>query len=298
VEPAAAQLAIADLLLGDSSRDAYRDLIAQKTRVAEAYEGLGMLALRAKQGDEARQDFAAAMEAGAKSANCYMEYARLEPDNTKALAALDQAAKLNPKLAEPHFLMAQRQTDPPKRIQELKLAAKLDARNLAYWQALAEAYLQAKDFRRLRRPGAPPNRRPRRPASAPACSARVGGRGRSAWIGKTPKSQRKADEEAREIEKLKQQARADLHALEARANQGQSPAPANEKVVPWWDGPKPSGVAMGVLKQVDCLGKRFRLVVEGDDRKTVKLLVADPAQIAITGGGETEAELRSAARAA
>ena len=32
------------------------------------------------------------------------------------------------------------------------------------------------------------------------------------------------------------------------------------------------------LKQVDCLGKRLRLVVEGDDRKIVKLLIADPAQ--------------------
>jgi hypothetical protein len=34
------------------------------------------------------------------------------------------------------------------------------------------------------------------------------------------------------------------------------------------------------------LGKRYRLVVEGDDHKTVKLLVAAPAQIAVLGGGE------------
>jgi hypothetical protein len=46
VDPAAAQLALADLLLGDPSRTIYRELIAQKTRVAEAWEGLGMLALR------------------------------------------------------------------------------------------------------------------------------------------------------------------------------------------------------------------------------------------------------------
>ena len=41
-----------------------------------------------------------------------------------------------------------------------------------------------------------------------------------------------------------------------------------------------------MLKQVDCLGKRFRLVIEDDDRKTVKLLVADPSQVAILGGAE------------
>jgi hypothetical protein len=285
VEPAAAQLAIADLLLGDSSRDAYRDLISQKTRVPEAYEGLGILASRAKQADEARKDFAAAMEAGSKSANCYMEYARLEPDNAKALAALDQAAKLNSKLAEPHFLMAQRQTDSPKRIQELKQAAKLDARNLAYWQALAEAYLDAKDFpqaaqawRSAEQAAATPGERARMQRARLEIEDQ-----RLNW--EASERQRKADEQAREIERLKTQARADLHALEARANQG-APAAANGKVVPWWDGPKPSGLATGALKQVDCLGKRLRLVVEGDNGKTFKLLVTDPSQIAISGGGE------------
>jgi len=284
VDPAAAQLAIADLLLGDASRSAYRELIAQKTRVAEAYEGLGMLALRDKQTEEARKDFADAMQAGSKSANCYMEYARLEPDNTKALAALDQAATLNPKLGEPHFLMAQRQTDSRKRIQELKQAAKLDARNLSYWQALAEAYLDAKDFPQA----AQAWRSAEQAAATPGDRARMQRarlqieEQRLDW--EAAERQRKADEQARELEKLKAQARADLHALEARANQG-APAPSG-KAVPWWDGPKPSGLASGTLKQVDCLGKRFRLVVAGDDGKTVKLLVTDPAQIPITGGGE------------
>src|ERR1039457_2339048 len=284
VEPAAAQLAIADLLLGDRSRAIYRELIAQKTRVAEAWEGLGMLALGDRQTEEARKDFAAAMEAGAKSAECYMEYARLEPDKAKAVAALEHAAKINPKLAEPHFLMAQRETELPKRIQELKLAAKLDARNLAYWQALAEAYLDAHDFPRA----AQTWKSAEQAAATPGDRARmqrkrldVEGQ-RLDW--EDAEKRRKADEEAREIDRLKQQARADLHALEARANQSQSPASPNEKVVPWWDGPKPSGVTRGVLKQVDCLGKRLRLVVQDDDQKTVKLLIPDPAQVAILGG--------------
>ncbi len=285
VEPADAQLAIADLLLGDSSRAAYHDLIAQKQHVAEAWEGLGMLALRDKQATEARTDFASAMEAGAKSPECYMEYARLETDNPKAVAALEQAIKINPKLAEPHFLMAQRQTDELKRIQELKLAAKLDARNLDYWQALAEAYLGAHDY---------PNaaqawKSAEQAATTPADRARMQSQRleveakRLDW--EDAEKRRKAEEEAREVDRLKTQARESLHAAEARANQGQAPAAKDEKVVPWWDGPQPSGVASGVLKQVDCLGKRLRLVVESEDRKTVKLLVVDPAQIALIGGG-------------
>lgn len=282
----AVQLAQADLLLGDASRAAYRNLIAEKSHVPEAYEGLGMLALRARQNDEARRNFAEAMDAGSKSATCYVEYARLEPDKTKALAALDRALKLNPKLGEAHFMMAQRETDPQKRIAQLKQAAKLDARNLTYWETLAQACLDAKDF------GAAAQawRSAEQAANTPGDRARMQ-RARLAidqqrldW--EAAEKQRKAGEAAREIEKLKEQARADLHALEAHANQGHSAGSGNEKVVPWWDGPQPSGVALGVLTQVDCLGKRFRLVIETGDRKTVKLLIADPAQIAVLGGGE------------
>jgi hypothetical protein len=288
VDPDQAQLAIADLLLGDRSRAIYRDLIAQKARVPEAWEGLGMLALGDRQAEEAQKDFAAAIDAGAKSAECYLEYARLEPDSAKALAALEHAAKINPKLAEPHFLMAQRQTELPKRIQQLKLAANLEARNMAYWQALAEAYLDAHDFSQA----AQAWKSGEQAASTPGDRARMQRQRleveahRLDW--EDAEKKRKADEEAREIDRLKQQARADLHALEARANQGQSAASPNENVVPWWDGPKASGVAIGVIKQVDCLGKRFRLWVQDDDHNTVKLLIADPAQVAVLGDAKLE----------
>jgi hypothetical protein len=40
-----------------------------------------------------------------------------------------------------------------------------------------------------------------------------------------------------------------------------------------------------MLKQVDCLGSQARVVVESDDHKTVKLLVADSAKVAILGAG-------------
>jgi hypothetical protein len=40
------------------------------------------------------------------------------------------------------------------------------------------------------------------------------------------------------------------------------------------------------LKQVDCLGKQARLVIEGEDKKIVKLLVPDPAKVVYRGAGE------------
>jgi hypothetical protein len=41
-----------------------------------------------------------------------------------------------------------------------------------------------------------------------------------------------------------------------------------------------------LLKQVDCLGKQARIVVEADDHKVVRLLIVDPGKIAIGGAGE------------
>jgi hypothetical protein len=41
-----------------------------------------------------------------------------------------------------------------------------------------------------------------------------------------------------------------------------------------------------MLRQVDCLGKQARLIVQSSDGKTVRLLVPDPEKIAISGGGD------------
>jgi hypothetical protein len=59
--------------------------------------------------------------------------------------------------------------------------------------------------------------------------------------------------------------------------------------VQWWDGPKPPGNVKGALKQVDCLSGthgQARLVVESADHKTLKLLVADPGKVMISGSGD------------
>lgn len=63
-----------------------------------------------------------------------------DPDTAKALEALRRSVELRPRRAEPHLLIAQRESDPRKRIEELKIATALDRRDAAAWQALAEAY--------------------------------------------------------------------------------------------------------------------------------------------------------------
>ncbi|HWC00688.1 MAG TPA: hypothetical protein VG672_28470, partial [Bryobacteraceae bacterium] len=285
VEPAALRLALADLLLPKTSAAAYEALLRDHLFPAEAHEGLGLLALRAKESEAARGHFASAMEAGSQSPMAYVEYARLETDHAKVLAALQKAVQLNPKLAEPHFLLARQETDADKRVAEFQLAASLAVRNTLYWQSLAEACLDQHKFGEAAKAW--------RAAEQAADNRADRDRFHRARMAieqqrldyEAAERRRAAEEKERELNRLKEQARAELRALEAKANQGQSPA-TGEKVVPWWEGEKPAGKATGALKQIDCLGRQARLVIQTDNQKTIRLLIPDPSQIAILGGGE------------
>jgi hypothetical protein len=284
VSEADVRLARADLLAGSQSAADYESLLRDHVKVAEAEEGLGLLALRDHKNDEARRHFAAATQAASTSARAFIEYAKLEPDNEKASQALLRAAGINPKLEEPFVLMAQRDTDPRKRTAHWKAATERNPRNPANWQALADCYLAdhnygdaAKAWKEGEQSAIDPAVRQHMHEARMAIE-------QQRLDYEQAEKQRQAEEDARELERLKTQARAEVHALEAKANGG---APKSDaKAVPWWEGPAPSGKLIGNLKQVDCLGKQARLLVEGADRKIVRLLVVDPGQIAISGGGE------------
>ena len=286
ISDADVRLARADLLAGSQSAAEYQALIRDHLKIPEAEEGLGLLALRDRQRDEARAHFAAAMEAGATSARCYIEYARLEPDNAKAEQALLHAAGINPKLDEPFVMLAARDTDPRKRLAHWKAAAERDPRNASYWHSLAECYLTdhnfieaAKAWREAEQAATDPAERER------MRQARLAVEGQRVEY-EAAEKQRQADEEARELARLKAAAQAELHAAEAKYNGGE--AKPDPHAVPWWDGPKPDSKVSGTLKQVDCLGKQARLTVESEDRKTVKLLVNDASQVVILGAGEAK----------
>jgi hypothetical protein len=273
-----ARLARADLLAGSQSAAEYEALLRDHVKVAEAEEGLGLLALRDQRRDEARRHFEAATMAGSGSARCYIEYAKLEPDNEIAMQALLRAAGINSKLDEPFALMASRDTDPAKRLAHWKAAAERNPRNASYWQSLAEAYLADNNFAEAAKAwdqGA-------QAATDPAERARMRAARASIEQQRLDFEDAQRRKEAAGVEKLKQQARSDLHALEDKYRE---PTPSQEKPVPWSDFPRPSGKLIGLLKQVDCLGAKTRLVVEGDDRKIAKVLLTDPGKVAIIGGG-------------
>ena len=278
-------LARGDLLMGALSAAEYRKLLAGHEKVAEAEEGLGLLALSERRTDEAREDFQAAVQAGSTSARCYIEYAKLEPDSAKAEDALLKAAGINPKLAEPFALLAARDIDSRKRLMHWKAATERDPRNTAYWKALAETCLDENNYGEAGKAWHSAEQAATDPAEREKFHRARMLVEQQRLDHEDAEKRQEAEEKAREIEKLKRQALADLHKAEAKYS---DPTPIGaDKPVPWWDGPKPEGRVTGTLKQVDCLPKQqARISVESAGHKLVKLLVADPAKVVYSGTGE------------
>ena len=76
-----------------------------------------------------------------------------------------------------------------------------------------------------------------------------------------------------------------MRALEERVNRGAAPSKPDEKVVPWWDGPAPPAAPPARSSRwIASAAPRAWSSTTGG--KLIRLLVPDPAQIAILGGGE------------
>lgn len=275
--PPLPQIALADL---KPTPAAYQALLLAAAP-AVAREGLAFLALREHHLEEARKEFAAATQAGSTSARCWLEFARLTRD--KARPALEKAAALNPAWAEPHVLLAAIESNPSKKLQELKTAAQLEPRNAARWRALAEFNLAH-------------NRYPEAAKAWTAAEAASVDDAERARIHEARLSieQQRLDFEAaerkrqeaerqRDLQRVKDAAMAEIRAAEARANRGQPPPPPDRKIVNMFDGPAPSGKTRGRLTRIDCIGRLMRLVIEADDGSSTRLLIRDLSKVIVMG---------------
>lgn len=277
-----ARLARADLLAGEKSAADYEALIRDGLHTAEAEEGLGLIALRENHPAEAKTHFADAVRDNSSSPRCYIEYAKLETDNAKAATALLKAAGINPKLDEPFALLAERDTDPQKRLAHWKLAAERNPRNPSYWQHLAEAYVADHNYDGAAKAWTSGEQAATDPATRNRMHQARMAIEQERLDYEAAEKQRKAEEEAREIARLKDEARARIHQAEAKYSDGKSAE--DLKAIPWWDDPKTPAKATGLLSRVECLaGTQARLTVVTDDHKTLKLLVLDPSKLEIDG---------------
>jgi len=290
LDPPAGQIAMADLRLGqgrlDQAQGLYEAVLKAHPAAVEAREGLALTALAAGDRQRARGHLEAAMQAGSRNARVWLEAARSETDAAKALERLRKATALNPGWAEPHRLLAERESDQDRRIEALARAGQLAPREAALWRALAEAQESKGDYRAAGRSWAAAEqaatdeaereqiRQLRRTLDERRREAEAAAR------------RREAEEKERELARLKEEALRRIREAEAKANREAGPPPA--KVERWFETPRPTHRVQGRLRQVDCLRGVARLVIESADGKATRLAVRDPSRIVVLGGGKLE----------
>ena len=215
------------------------------------------------------------------------------PTGARALAALDtkesleKAWRLNPRWSLPHEMLARHEERQSDKAQRYRKAAELAPREVRLWRAAAEAFEAAELpaeaakmwFGAEKAAATPKERAELREIRLAADRKRVEAE---------EEARRKVQEaEAKELQRVKDEAISRIREAEAKANAGASKT--SGKVVDWWDGPKPDGTISGKLLRVDCLpGNKLRLAI-GADLKTAKLLkVQDAGKIVITGNGTVD----------
>lgn len=216
------------------------------------------------------------------------------PDSPRGLveknthASLELAIKANPKWAEPQFKLAQIETDKLAKIKELKAAAALDPRNATYWQALAEAQAGQDDYEGAAKSWALAEKAAKdEPERAKIHIDKMALDAARADYTEAEKK-RRAEEAARDLERVKAAAAAEVHAAEAaanaRLNEGRG---AYKTPQAWWDEPTGQKIE-GKLTRVDCLNGPLRLTIQKDGGGVVKIAVRDLKKLTVRGATEAK----------
>jgi hypothetical protein len=280
------KIAVADLLLAAGSKQA--EAAYTSMQGARAAEGLGLIAIKEYKDNQARGLFQSAIESKSESARAWLELGRLEPDAAKAVKDLKRSSELNPNWAEPYLRMAERQDDLTQKAELLKKAANLDARNIDYWQLLAKTETAAKDYPAAQKAWAGAERAAANDEErARIHQVRLQAEQERADF-EAAEKKRIADEREQDRQRVKAQSDAAIHAAEEAAGKRLNPeGKALPKPEGWYEAMQGGDATVeGMLARLDCLGKQAKLVIQTADGKTIQLLVGDPSQIVIAGGGE------------
>ena len=209
-------------------------------------------------------------------------------------ASLDQAAKSNPTWAEPYVKMAALETNPAKMIDDLKKAAALAPRNPDYWQTLATTQTAANQFADAEKSWTAAERAaPNVTERARIHQAKLDLEDQRAAF-ELAERQRQRDEEARELQRIKDSAAAEVHAAEQAANArlgANAGSVANP--VPFAEAGfgDPGGTPVsGSLTRVDCLaGGSLRLTILQATGRPVQLLIRDLKKLMVASdSGQAE----------
>lgn len=217
------------------------------------------------------------------------------PDSPRGLLAkntmpsLELAIRANPKWAEPQFKIAALETDAARKIARLKMAASLAPRNAAYWQTLATAQAAANLFADAEKSWSAAER-----AAENTSEREQIHRSKLALIEsraefEAAEKRRQMEEEARDLQRVKDSAAAEIRAVEQAANQRMASNAGNVKgAVPWFGDPN-GQKAIGTLTRVDCLNGPLRLTIQQGSGFPVRLLIRDPKQLTVAAdSGQAE----------
>lgn len=239
-------------------------------------EHQGLIALR--KGDHER-----AKTLLAESTNAYplVQYAKLLPAEERK-AVLEKAAAANPKWAEPYKLLAALEVHPAQKLGALRKASTLDPHDAEVWMGMARIQESAKlmadaakSWAAAERTTDDPNQREQlRQLRAAGERARA-----EADMNARDEARRKAEQE---MQDLKNRALMEIRKAEAKANAGK-PIIDDRTLEVYKE--QADEKAAGVLTRVDCQGEQATLHVQ-TGRAVMKLLVADPSKVEITGSGE------------
>jgi cytochrome c-type biogenesis protein CcmH/NrfG len=254
----------------------------------EPLEGMALMDLDDQKDSQARTELKDAIEAGSKSARAWLELGRLQSDADQ----LKKAGELNPRWAEPYFQLAD--IDPAidkehleQRAALLKKACALDPRNSDYWIALAKTDVVAKDFAEAQKAWAGAERAAATDEEREHIHQVRLQVEEKRFDYEAEERKRIKDEQERDLERVRAQSEAAIHASEDAARKKMNP---NGAVPPkpqgWYEEPKAGPSVQGVFQRLDCLDQRARLVIQTPDGKSVQLLMADPSKVTTGGGGD------------
>jgi hypothetical protein len=198
------------------------------------------------------------------------------------IAACEMAMKANPRWGEPHFQLAELLSDPAARLRELKTAATLEPRNAAYWRMLAEAQTVEHQYADAEKSwNAAIRAAPDEAERARTRQTRIEVSEKRADFEASEKK-RIAEEQARELQRIKDATAAEVHAAEKAINKQAGEFKSNQKPVAWWDNEPKGDKVAGKLARVDCLtGGAMRLTINIDGGGVIRLLIRDPAKLAV-----------------
>jgi len=208
------------------------------------------------------------------------------PDSPRGLLAqntmptLELAIRANPKWAEPQFKIAALETDRARKIARLKMAASLAPRNAVYWQTLATTQSAANLFADAEKSWTSAERAAENPAErAQIHQAKLNlQEGRAEF--EAAEKRRQRDEEARDLQSVKDSAAAEIRAAEQAANRRMAANGGNvQGAAPWFGDPNGPKVS-GTLTRVDCLNGPMRLTIQ-QAGFPIRLLIRDPKQLTV-----------------